>query len=40
MQQGGFINAREVGRFVDGLIRDFAIKCPGNQSPTARIVGR
>lgn len=32
IQRGGFINAREVGRYVDKLIRDFAIKCSSNQA--------
>ena len=39
MQRNGFINAREVGRFVDGLIRDFAIKCTGNQALTRGLSG-
>jgi simple sugar transport system ATP-binding protein len=39
IQRCGFIKAREVGRFVDGLIRDFAIKCTGNQSLTRELSG-
>ncbi len=39
IQRGGIINAREVGRFVDGLIRDFAIKCSGNQDVTRGLSG-
>jgi general nucleoside transport system ATP-binding protein len=39
IQRGGFINAREVGRFVDGLIRDFAIKCSTNQDMTRGLSG-
>jgi len=39
IQQSGFINAREVGRFVDRLIRDFAIICTGAQSPTRGLSG-
>jgi general nucleoside transport system ATP-binding protein len=39
MQRGGFINAREVGHFVDGLIRDFAIKCSSNQAITRGLSG-
>ena len=39
IQRGGFINGREVGRFVDGLIRDFAIKCSSNQDTTRGLSG-
>ncbi len=39
MQQRGFINAREVSRFVDGLIRDFAIKCTGAQAQMRELSG-
>ena len=39
MQRGGFINAREVGHFVDGLIRDFVIKCSSNQAITRGLSG-
>lgn len=39
IQQGGFINAREVSRFVNGLIREFAIICAGTQSPTRELSG-
>jgi general nucleoside transport system ATP-binding protein len=39
IQQGAFINAREVSRFVNGLIREFAIVCPGAQSPTVGLSG-
>jgi len=39
MQRSGFINAREVSRFVDGLIRDFSIKCTGAQSLTRELSG-
>jgi general nucleoside transport system ATP-binding protein len=39
IQRGGFINAGEVGRFVDRLIRDFTIKCSGNQDVTRGLSG-
>jgi general nucleoside transport system ATP-binding protein len=39
IQRGGFLNAREVGKFVDSLIRDFVIRCSNNQALTRGLSG-